>query len=355
MKNRTATLAAILGAAAALATAAGCQAGGEVDSPSGMTGTGGAPVSGGSGSGSGSATVSGSGGMLITGGGGTGPTGSQSSGCSLFTPDDLWNKDVSGAAVDATTTSKLQAMVGAIKLHPDFGPGFGIPVNVVPQGQAPVPITFDDYPTESDPGPYPEPDLKAVVLEGTSDPTSCGGDCHLLTVQKGSCQLYEGYACHYAGGWHCGNGARWDLTRNSYGQRKTGWTSADAAGLPIYAGLARYEEVKAGAITHAIRFTLKCTSASYVMPATHEAVPSGCAGNTNAPPMGLRIRLKANFDESAFQGQAKVFVQAFKKYGMILADNGSNFFFQSEQNPGWGDEINDLKNIPASAFEVVAP
>ncbi len=346
-KTLTRPLTAILGGA--LLALGGCATNGEVEGSGGVSGTGGAGMPG-TGGGSGGVTVVGG-----SGGAGTVPTMSTTSGCPMFSADDLWNKDVSGASVDAAATTKLQALVGAVKIHPDFGSDFGIPINIVPQSQATVPITFDAYPTESDPGPYPLPDLKGVVLEGTSDPTKCDGDCHLLTVQKGTCQLYEGYACHYATGWHCGNGAHWDLTKNSYGQRKAGWTSADAAGLPIYAGLARYEEAKAGAINHAIRFTLKCTSASYIMPATHQAVPGGCTGNTNAPPMGLRVRLKADFDDSKLRPQAKLFVQAFKKYGMILADNGSNFFFQSETNPGWTDEVNDLKLIPASAFEVVAP
>ena len=169
--------------------------------------------------------------------------------------------------------------------------------------------------------------------------------------------LYEGFACRYASdGWHCANGAKWDLRRKSHGQRPLGWTSADAAGLPIYAGLARPEEVAAGAINHAIRFTLRCTAPSYVAPATHQAVPGGCAGNTNAPPMGLRVRLKASFDISGFNATAQVFLRAFKKYGLILADNGSNFYFQSEDSSQWSnDEIDNLKDVPASAFEAVAP
>jgi len=127
--------------------------------------------------------------------------------------------------------------------------GFGIPINVVPASQAKVPIVFDQYEDESDPGPYPFPGPTSIRVEGTDDPTSCDGDCHVIVVQQGTCQVYEGYACHYAStGWICGNGAHWDLTRNSQGQRPDGWTSVDAAGLSIYAGLARYEEVKSGAV-----------------------------------------------------------------------------------------------------------
>jgi hypothetical protein len=277
-----------------------------------------------------------------------------SSGCPLFSADDAWNTDISGATADTAWTAQLQGQVGAVNIHPDFGPGFGIPINAVPASQPAVPVAFDSYPDESDPGPYPFPDPSVARVEGTDDPRSCSGDCHLITVQKGACMLYEGYACQYdSDGWHCANGAKWDLTRKSYGQRPEGWTSADAAGLPVYAGLARYEEVMAGEITHAVRFTVKCTTGSYVPPATHDAVPSKC-DPTNAPPMGLRVRLKADFDISAYGPTAQVFLRAFKKYGMILADNGSNFYFQSEDNPAWPDDVNDLKNVPASAFEVLA-
>ena len=176
--------------------------------------------------------------------------------------------------------------------------------------------------------------------------------------QQGTCQLYEGYACRYESGWICANGAKWDLTRNSQGQRPDGWTSADAAGLSIYAGLARYEEVMAGEITHAIRFTLPCTSNARVPPATHQAVPGGCSSRPAAPPMGLRVRLKANYDISGFDPVVQVFLRAFKKHGLILADNGgssSTFFFQSEDSASWPDVINDLKMVPVSAFEAVVP
>jgi hypothetical protein len=290
----------------------------------------------------------GAGGHVGGGGNGGGTVGS--SGCPLFTPDDAWNLDISGAAVDSAQTSVVAAAVGTAKLHPDFGVGFGIPFNVVPSSQAAVPVTFDQYPDESDPGPYPFPDPSVARVEGTDDPHSCSGDCHLLAVQMGTCMLYEGYACHYdnAKGWICSNGAKWDLKKKSYGQRPDGWTSVDAAGLAVYAGLARYEEVKAGEITHALRFTLSHTAARHIAPATHDA-----GSGTTAPPMGLRVRLKASYDASALAPDAQIFVRAMKKYGMILADNGSNFYFQSEDNPNWSDGINDLKTIPASAFEAV--
>ena len=264
---------------------------------------------------------------------------------------------MSGATVDTNWTARLQALVGNVKLHPDFGSTFGIPINVVPATQPPLPIKFDSYPGESDPGPYVLPGPATAHVEGTTNPASCVGDCHLIAVQQGACMLYEGFACRYASdGWHCANGAKWDLKRKSYGQRPVGWTSADAAGLPIYAGLARYQEVAAGAITHALRFTLTCTSAATIAPATHQAVPPGCAGNVNAPPMGLRVRLKASFDISSYNATAQIFLRAFQKYGLILADNGSNFFFQSETSASWNDDqLNDLKRVPASAFEALAP
>jgi hypothetical protein len=314
----------------------------------------GTPGTGGSGPGTGgSGNTGGTGGSGNTGGGFVG-----SSGCPLFTPDDVWNRDISGATVNATWTAGIQALLGPVNIHPDFGPGFGIPINVVPANQPAVEINFDRYGDESDPGPYPFPGPSQVKIEG-GDATGCDGDCHVIVVQQGTCQVYEGYACHYeTDGWYCGNGAKWDLTKKSEGQRPDDWTSADAAGLSIYAGLARYEEAMAGEITHALRYTLRCTADDRVAPATHQAVPGSCAGNTNAPPMGVRVRLKASYDISGFAPIVQTFLRAFKKHGLILADNGgpsSTFYFQSEDSQSWPDEINDLKNVPASAFEAVNP
>jgi hypothetical protein len=305
-------------------------------------------------------TTGGTGGMTGTGmGGAAGAAGATTNGgCALFTADDAWNTDVSAKPVNTNWTTKVQALLGAVNIHPDFGSDFGIPINTVPSTQGSLPITFDAYPDESDPGPYPFPPPATAIIEG-GDPLNCGGDCHMIAVKLGTCQLYEGFACRYDAGWVCGNGAHWDLTKKSTGQRPNGWTSADAAGLPIYAGLARYAEYQAGAITHAIRFTLPCTTNARVLPATHTAVPGGCETNTNAPPMGLRMRLKAGFDITGYTATAQAFLRAFKKYGVILADNGgrsSTFFFQSEANAGWNDdEINDLKRVPVSAFEAVDP
>lgn len=329
----------------------------------GLVGCGGSSKPGGQTGGAGSTGAAGTKGAAGTmgagGSGGAAGTGFiGSSGCGLFSGDDPWNADVSGAAVDAANTTLINTMLGAVNIHPDFGPGFGIPINVVPANQAEVPVVFDQYPDESDPGPYPLPGPTVAQLEGTDDPTSCSGDCHLLVVQQGTCQLYEGYACQYdSDGWHCGNGAHWDLTKKSLGQRPVGWTSADAAGLSIYAGLARYEEVMAGEITHALRYTLPCSADSYVSPATHAAGHCPLSGKSG-PPMGTRVRLKASFDISGFAAVPQIFLKAFKKYGLILADNGgstSTLFFQSEDNANWPDAINDLKNVPVSAFEAVQP
>jgi hypothetical protein len=325
--------------------------GGRVGGTGGTTaGTGGRAVgTGGSTTGAGGAS---------TGLGGAGG-GSTNGGCALFTPDDPWNTDVSAKPVNTNWTDKVHALLGNVNIHPDFGSDFGIPINTVPSTQPSLPITFDQYSGESDPGPYPFPPLATAIIEG-GDPMNCDGDCHMIVVKLGVCQLYEGYACRYSNNeWVCGNGAHWDLTRKSLGQRPDGWTSADAAGLSIYAGLARYAEYAAGDITHAIRFTLPCTTNSRVSPATHTASPAYCAGNVNAPPMGLRMRLNASFDISSYKPTAQAFLRAFKRYGVILADNGgrtSTFFFQSETNASWNDDdINDLKRVPVSAFEAVDP
>jgi hypothetical protein len=279
----------------------------------------------------------------------------------VFPLDDAWNTDISDLPADPDWTERLQNMVGDVNLHPDYGADgdtlYGIPFNVVPENQPLVPVSFDWYPEESDEGPYPFPGPESARVEGFS-PEACDGDCHFLVVQEGSCTLYEGYACqHESDGWHCGNGAKWDLTRVSYGQRPKGYTSADAAGLAILPGLVRYDEVRAGEMRHAIRFTTSCTRANFVEPATHLAVPGGCDENDpNSPPMGLRVRLRSDFDTSSFSESAQVVLTAMKRYGMILADNGSDFYFQGEAHSGWTeDDIEPLKDVPASAFEALVP
>lgn len=282
-------------------------------------------------------------------------------GCPVFTGDDAWNADVSCAPVDASWTSKLQAIVGSSrKLHPDYGNSgsehYGIPINVVSASAPALPVSFDDYPDESDPGPYPFPAAGSARIEGGT-PMVCSGDCHLLVVQMGACALYEGYACAYSsGGWHCSNGARWDLKTQSYGQRPKGWTSADAAGLPIMPGLVRVDEVRSGKMTHAIRFTLHCSRKNFVAPATHQAGTGSCDA-ASAPPMGLRVRLNPDrFDIGTLSPAAQVVAKAMQTYGMILADNGSDFYFQGEDDPRWTDtDVEPLKTIPAAAFDVIAP
>ncbi|RYZ02198.1 MAG: hypothetical protein EOO73_32790 [Myxococcales bacterium] len=249
-------------------------------------------------------------------------------GCKMFPAADHWNLDVSTLAVDAAWTQKVQDLVGGARIHPDYGVDgedlYGIPLNVVPETQPLSPVTFEWYPEESDEGPYPFPGPEDVVIEGNS-PESCDGDCHLIVIQQGTCQLYEGYACEYQGSaWHCGNGAKWDLNELGYGQRPEGWTSADAAGLAIAPGLLRYDEVRAGEVTHALRFTLDCTTNQYVAPASHQAVPDGC-DPSDGPPLGTRVRLRADYDVSGLSPSAQVVLNGMKKYGMILADNGSNF------------------------------
>jgi hypothetical protein len=287
-------------------------------------------------------------------------------GCPIFTADDAWNRDITNDPVDANWTAKIYANAKSKNLHPDFGSGFGIPFNVVPQNQTPLGITFS-YSGESDPSPYPFPGTSAKIEGGS--PTSCSGDCHVLALEQGVCLLYEGWACSYSTStstWHCGSGAKFDLTKNSYGQRPVGWTSADAAGLPILPGLVKYSEVAAGAVNHAIRFTMHCTQDGFVKPATHQAVPGGTNGcpagiqtsdlEANYPPMGLRIRLKPSYDLSSMGTQARVVAQAMKTYGMILADNGSDYFFQGDDDPSWNDtQLNALKAIPGDAFEAMVP
>jgi hypothetical protein len=334
-------------------------------SGSGGHATSGSGGSGAGGSGAGGNGASGSGGQSAgSGGAGHGTSGGmlpQIGGCDVFTADDAWNRDISGEDADPEWTDKLQALVGDVNIHPDYGNSgdehYGIPINIVPESQAPVDVEFDGYPEESDPGPWPLPDPASAKIEGgTAD--ACDGDCHLNVVQNGKCMLYEGYACSNDGsGWRCANGAKWDLTKNSYGQRPKGWTSADAAGLSVTAGVLRYDEVKSGEVKHAIRFTVECTRNNFVAPASHRAVPGDCdPDDPNAPPMGLRVRLKSDYDVSGLSESARVVARAMQTYGMIIADNGSNFFFQGEDNPGWTeDDVEPLKSIPASAFEALVP
>jgi hypothetical protein len=316
------------------------------DSESENGGKGGSAGKSGAGGSSGSSGSSGSGGAAP----GASP---MIGGCAVFPPDDDWNVDVSAMPADDTWTERLRNMVGEVNLHPDFGAEYGLPINVVPESQPMVQIALDGYADESDPLPYPFPDPGVALIEG-GDPTDCSGDCHLLVLHQGSCKLYEAYACQHSDTWHCSNEATWDLKRASYGQREKGWTSADAAGLSVTAGLLRLDEVLAGEVKHAIRFTTSCTRNNFVKPATHLAVPGSCdPDDPNSPPMGLRVRLRADFDVSGFAKEVRVILAGFKKHGMILADNGSNFYFQGE-TADWPDVvIEELKTISSNEFEAV--
>lgn len=264
--------------------------------------------------------------------------------CGIFPADNPWNQDVSALPVHRDSAAYIASIGAGKTLHPDFGsdPSYGIPVTVVGAGQAKVPVTFDAYGDESDPGPYPVPADARV---------EAGGDAHVITLDKDGCKLYELYDARkdaVGAGWTAASGAVFDLRSNAL--RPEGWTSADAAGLPIYPGLVKYDEVASGVVRHAIRFTASPTQDGYVHPATHQA------GSANAayPPMGLRVRLKASFDDSGYAGAAKVILTAMKTYGMILADNGSDWFFTGETDARWDDEdLNRLKSVPGSAFEAV--
>lgn len=265
--------------------------------------------------------------------------------CAIFPADNEWNRDVSKDPVDPNSDKYMASMnAGTTKLHPDFGSSFGIPWIAVPGSEPKVPMSFS-YADESDPGPYPFP--ADAPIEGGPN---ADGDRHVIVVDRDECKLYEGYACaHQGSGWKCDAGAVFNLKSNAL--RPAGWTSADAAGLPIFPGLARHSEATAGEIKHALRFTVKRTQKGYVYPATHEA---GSTTDTAVPPMGLRVRLKASFDTSRFSGATLAILKALKTYGMLLADNGSDWYISGEPNSAWDDdELDALKSVPASAFEVV--
>ena len=280
------------------------------------------------------------------GGPGSGPV---AGGCAVFPADNAWNTDISAARLRADSAqiiSKIQS-AGGRHLHADFGsnPNYGIPFVVVPANQPDVMITYGAYGDESDPGPFPVP-LDAPV-EGGANAT---GDRHVLVVRQGTCELFELYAStRTTNGWRADSGARWNLSTGAL--RPIGWTSADAAGLPILPGLVRYDEVAAGAVRHAIRITFGSTRRGFVLPATHFASSST---DPTLPAMGMRMRLRADFDTSGLSGQARVIATAMQRFGVIVADNGSNWFFQGASDPRWDDEeLDQLKRIPGSAFEVV--
>jgi hypothetical protein len=271
--------------------------------------------------------------------------------CPIFPIDNAWNTPVDKAAVrsdSAKMIAKISSTGGRSFLHADFGGGgaYGIPYKVVPATQPRVRIHYTAYGDESSPGPFPIPSNTPV--EGGSDPS---GDRHVIVVQQGTpCHLYELYRAFWRGSyWDADSGVNWNLSSNKL--RPLGWTSADAAGLPILAGLPRYPEVAAGHIDHALRFTVAKTQKGYIFPATHYASSSTDA---TLPPMGLRLRLKASYSLTRFHGQSLVILKALKKYGMIVADNGSSWFITGSADKRWNDDdLNQLKTVPGSAFEAV--
>ena len=265
--------------------------------------------------------------------------------CRVLPSTNVWNRRVDGLPVRADSATLMNRMGLARSLHPDFGTfaGYGIPVNRV-SALTPRSTVGFTWPSESDPGPYPIPANPRI--EGAGAP----GDRHILMVDMAACRLWELFAAqNAASGWTAGSGAIFDLRSNAL--RPDGWTSADAAGLPIYPGLVRYEEVAAGVIAHAIRFTVPETRAAHIYPARHHA--SSLTG-ASYPPMGLRLRLRANVDISGFGPQSRVILTALKRYGMILADNGSAYYISGAPDPSWDDdELHDLHQIKGSMFEVV--
>ena len=270
--------------------------------------------------------------------------------CTVFPKSNPWNRRVDRLPVAANSAEIIGSIGTERGLHPDFGSGLwggapiGIPITVVGRRTPKSRVSFE-YADESDRGPYPIP--RGVPIEGgyRSD-----GDRHALIVDRDSCKLYELFALYPRGrGWRAGSGAIWNLRSNRL--RPAGWTSADAAGLPILPGLARYDEVRRGVIDHALRFTVRRTRRAYVHPARHFASNSD---DPSLPPMGLRVRLKASFDVSGYPRQARVVLTALKRYGMLVSDNGSDWYITGSPNPGWrNDDLRTLGRVKGSEFEVV--
>lgn len=272
-------------------------------------------------------------------------------GRTVFPPDNAWNRDISAEPVDANSANLIASCGATRSLHPDFGTIYdgapwGIPYVTVRGTQPRVPVSFT-YDDESDPGPYPIPPDAPIEGGGNSS-----GDRHVIVIDVDNWKLYELFGARPVNGgaaWTAGSGAIFDLGSNAL--RPAGWTSADAAGLPIFAGLARYDEVAAGVIPHALRFTCPTTRRAYVPPARHYA---SSQTNANLPPMGMRVRLKASVDISTFPPDVQVILSALRKHGMILADNGGGFFVSGAPDPRWNDaNIDTMKRLRGSDFEVV--
>lgn len=271
---------------------------------------------------------------------GTGPS---LGGCPLLPFDNAWNQDISDAPVHPRSDAIIANIQdhGDSSLKADFGASaqYGIPFTVVAESQAMVPVRFTLYPDESDPGPYPIPTGAAI---------EAGGDHHLLVLQSGTCRLFELYRATRGGTWSAGSGAVFDLRSNA--TRPEGWTSTDQAGLPILPGLARYDEVAAGEIRHALRVTFEHTRAAWVAPATHQ----GGEDDDDAPPMGLRLRLRADYNVAAMRGAARVIARALQRYGVLVADTGTNWYISGATDRRWNDaDLEQLTDIPGTAFEVV--
>jgi hypothetical protein len=278
---------------------------------------------------------------------GKGPVG----GCRVFPPDNYWNADISRLPVNPKSRQWMRHMSPGVDLHPDFGPSYGeqpvpygIPITVVRGSHKLVHVGFR-YASESDQVRYPlGPDTK---IEGGR---RADGDRHAIIVDKSNCRLYETFDTRLVRGhWHAGSGAVWSLNGNRL--RPNGWTSADAAGLPILPGLLRLREVESGHVNHAIRFTTNVTDRRHIWPARHDA---GSVSNRNYPPMGARFRLKAGFDMRGYGKDTKAVLRAMQHYGLVLADNGSPWYFQGQAVKGWPSRlIEELKTVPARAFVAV--
>ncbi len=278
-------------------------------------------------------------------------------GCNIFPADNAWNRDVSLDAVHPSSSALISAMTPGNALHLDLGTSeeyYGIPYTVVPEDQPLVPITYGtdgvDYSDESDPGPMPIP-LNAPIEGGSSeDPNPSSGDRHVLVLRQGDCLLYELYNTERtAGGFRVSSSAVWNLKANHI--RPPGWTSADAGGLPILPGLLKYEEVESGEIRHALRFTVPQVRRAYVAPASH------CGPHSDAalPPYGTRVRLKASFSLAPYSGDALVILTALKRYGLILADQGSGWYVTGTSDPRWEGALEQLNDhhVTGNDFEVV--
>ena len=263
-------------------------------------------------------------------------------GCPIFPTTNVWNRRIDGLPVTANSATLVASIGLDDEFHMDFGSyaGYGIPINIVSASTPRSTVSFE-YDDESDPVGYPIP--ASPLIEG-------GSDRHILMVDKDACRLYELFAAAKSGGsWSAGSGATWDLTSNVL--RPDGWTSADAAGLPIVPGLVRYDEVAAGAIRHALRFTASQTRRAYVYPARHFASSST---STSLPPMGLRVRLKATADLTGLSAHARTIAVALQTYGMILADNGSDWYVSGQSDPRFDDDVlHELDRFTGRDVEVV--